>query len=53
MEDAVFETGPTDHGDSEPPEWAIEAAKGELSDDASAEEVRRRAVEMVKEEKGA
>jgi hypothetical protein len=53
MEDAAFETGPTDHGDSEPPEWAIEAAKGELSDDASAEEVRRRAVEMVKEEKGA
>ena len=53
MEDAAFETGPTDHGDYEPPEWAIEAAKGELSDDASAEEVRRRAVEMVKEEKGA
>jgi len=53
MEDAAFETGPTDHGDYEPPEWAIEAAKGELSDDASAEEIRRRAVEMVKEEKGA
>jgi Hemerythrin HHE cation binding domain len=51
MEDAAFETGPTDHGGHGPPEWAIEAAKGELSDDASAEEIRRRAVEMVKEEK--
>ena len=25
MEDAAFETGQTDH---EPPEWAIDAAKG-------------------------
>jgi hypothetical protein len=50
MEDAAFETGPTDH---EPPEWAIEAAKGELRDNASEEEIRRRAVEMVKEEQGA
>jgi hypothetical protein len=50
MEDAAFETGPTDH---EPPEWAIDAAKGELSDDASEEEIRRRAVEMVQQEKGA
>jgi hypothetical protein len=53
MEDAAFETGPTDHGDYGPPEWAIEAAKSELSDDTSVEEIRRRAVEMVKEEKGA
>lgn len=53
MEDAAFETGPTDPEDKEPPEWAIEAAKGELSDDASAKEIRRRALEMVKEEQGA
>jgi hypothetical protein len=53
MEDAAFETGQTDQLDHEPPEWAIEAAKGELSDDASAEEIRGRAVEMLKEEKGA
>jgi hypothetical protein len=53
MEDAAFETGQTDHGDHEPPEWAIEAAKGELSDDASEEEIRRRAVEMLEQEKGA
>jgi hypothetical protein len=54
MEDAAFETGPTDHPeDNEPPEWAIEAARGELNDDASAEEIRTRAVEMVKEEQGA
>jgi len=53
MEDAAFETGPTDHEDHEPPEWAIEAAKAELHDDASAEEIRTRAVEMVKEEQGA
>lgn len=50
MEDAAFESGQTDH---EPPEWAIEAAKGELRDDASKEEIRTRAVEMVKEEQGA
>jgi hypothetical protein len=50
MEDAAFESGQTDH---EPPEWAIEAAKGELHDDASTEEIRTRAVEMVKEEQGA
>jgi len=53
MEEAAFETGadgPLDYG---PPEWAIEAAKGELSDDASEEEIRRRAVEMVQQEKGA
>ena len=50
MEDAAFESGQTDH---EPPEWAIDAAKGELSDYASVEEIRTRAVEMVKEEKGA
>jgi hypothetical protein len=50
MEDAAFESGQTDH---EPPEWAIEAAKGELRDDASTEEIRTRAVEMVKEEQGA
>jgi hypothetical protein len=50
MEDAAFETGSTDH---EPPDWAIDAAKGELSDDASEEEIRRRAVEMVQQEKGA
>jgi hypothetical protein len=49
MENAAFESGQTD----ELPEWAIDAAKGELSDDASAEEIRTRAVEMVKEEKGA
>jgi hypothetical protein len=42
-----------DPGDNEPPEWAIEAAKGELRDDASTEEIRTRAVEMVKEEQGA
>ena len=53
MEDAGFETGPTDHEDHEPPEWAIEAAKGELRDDASAEEIRTRAVEKVTEEQGA
>jgi hypothetical protein len=53
MEDAGFETGPTDHEDHEPPEWAIEAAKGELSDDATGEEIRRRAFEMLKQEKGA
>ena len=53
MEDAAFETGPTDHGDYEPPEWAIEAAEGELSDDATEKEIRRRAVEMLKQEKGA
>ena len=53
MEDAAFETGPTDAEDNEPPEWAIEAAKGELRDDASTEEIRTRAVEMVKEEQGA
>ena len=53
MEDAAFETGPADHDDHEPPEWAFEAAKGELHDDASAEEIRTRAVEMVKEEQGA
>jgi len=52
MEDAAFETGPTDPEDHEPPEWAIEAAKAELSDDASTEEIRTRAVEMVKEEQG-
>jgi hemerythrin-like domain-containing protein len=39
MEDAAFETGSTDH---EPPDWAIDAAKGELSDDASEEEIRTR-----------
>jgi hypothetical protein len=50
VEDAAFESGQTGH---EPPEWAIDAAKGELSDHASAEEIRTRAVEMVKEEKGA
>ena len=53
MEDAAFETGPMDHGDHEPPKWALEAAKGELSDDATEEEIRRRAVEMLKQEKGA
>lgn len=53
MEDAAFETSQTDHEDHEPPEWALEAAKGELRDDASTEEIRTRAVEMVKEEKGA
>jgi hypothetical protein len=53
MEDAAFETGLTDAEDNEPPEWAIEAAKGELRDDASPEEIRTRAVEMVKEEQGA
>ena len=53
MEDAAFETGQTDRGDHEPPEWAIEAAKGELSDDASEEEILRRAFEMLKQEKGA
>jgi len=53
MEDAAFESGPTDPEDNEPPEWAIEAAKGELSDDASTEEIQTRAVEMVKEEQGA
>jgi hypothetical protein len=53
MEDAAFECGPTDPGDNEPPEWAIEAAKGELRDDASTEEIRTRALEMVKEEQGA
>jgi hypothetical protein len=53
MEDAAFETGPADHDDHEPPEWAFEAAKGELHDDASADEIRKRAVEMVKEEQGA
>lgn len=42
MEDAAFESGQTDY---EPPEWAIDADKGELSDDASAEEIRTRAVE--------
>jgi hypothetical protein len=52
MEDAAFETGP-DSEDHEPPRWAIDAAKGELRDGVSAEEIRRRAVEMVKEEKGA
>ena len=51
MEDAAFESGQTDHGQL--PEWAIDAAKGELSEDASPEEIRTRAVEMVKEEKGA
>jgi hypothetical protein len=50
MEDAAFESGQTDH---EPPEWAIDAAKGELSDDATGEEIRRRAFEMLKQEKGA
>jgi len=50
MEDAAFESGQTDH---EPPEWAIDAAKGELSDDATREEIRRRAFEMLKQEKGA
>jgi hypothetical protein len=53
MEDAAFESGSTDPEDNEPPEWAIEAAKGELTDDASTEEIRTRAVEMVKEEQGA
>jgi hypothetical protein len=53
MEDAAFESGPTDPKDNGPPEWAIEAAKGELHDDASTEEIRTRAVEMVKEEQGA
>jgi hypothetical protein len=53
MEDAAFEGRPTDPEDNEPPEWAIEAAKGELRDDASTEEIRTRAVEMVKEEQGA
>jgi len=53
MEHAAFESGPTDPGDNEPPEWAIEAAKGELRDDASMQEIRTRAVEMVKEEQGA
>jgi hypothetical protein len=53
MEDAAFETGPTDAEDNESPEWAIEAAKGELRDNASPEEIRTRAVEMVKEEQGA
>jgi hypothetical protein len=53
MEDAAFEPGPTDPESNEPPEWAIEAAKGELRDDASPEEIRTRAVEMVKEEQGA
>jgi hypothetical protein len=53
MEDAAFETGPKGPKDNEPPEWAIEAAKAELNDDASAEEIRTRAVEMVKEEQGA
>ena len=53
MGDAAFESGPTDHEDHEPPEWAIEAAKGELSDDASEEEILRRAFEMLKQEKGA
>ena len=53
MEDAAFESGPRDPEDYEPPEWAIEAAKGELRDDASTEEIRTRAVEMVKEEQGA
>jgi hypothetical protein len=53
MEDAAFESGPTDPEDTEPPEWAIEAAKGELRGDASTEEIRTRAVEMVKEEQGA
>jgi hypothetical protein len=53
-ENAAFETGPTDDSEgNEPPAWAIEAAKGELDDDASAEEIRTRAVEMVKEEQGA
>ena len=50
MEDAAFESGQTD---DEPPQWAIDAAKGELIDGASAEEIRTRAFEMVKEEKGA
>jgi hypothetical protein len=50
MEDAAFGSGQTDH---EPPEWAIDAAKGELSDDATGEEIRRRAFEMLKQEKGA
>jgi hypothetical protein len=49
-EDAAFETGPMDPEDHELPEWAIEAAKGELSDEASAKEIRRRAIEMAKEE---
>jgi len=53
MEDAAFASGPTDPKDNETPEWAIEAAKAELNDDASAEEIRTRAVEMVKEEQGA
>jgi len=38
MEDAAFASGPTDPKDNETPEWAIEAAKAELSDDASAED---------------
>ncbi|HEX2422228.1 MAG TPA: hypothetical protein VHN56_03605 [Actinomycetota bacterium] len=50
VEDAAFESGQTDH---EPPEWAIDAARGELGDDASAEEIRTRAFEMLKQEKGA
>jgi hypothetical protein len=53
MEDAAFETAPTDHGDHEPPQWALEAAKAELSDDATEKEIRTRAVEMLKQEKGA
>lgn len=53
IEDAAFANGPTDPEDNEPPGWAIEAAKAELNDDASAEEIRTRAVEMVKEEQGA
>ena len=49
MEDAAFESGQMDHG---PTQWALEAAKGELSDDATGE-IRRRAFEMLKQEKGA
>jgi hypothetical protein len=50
LDDAAFESDQTEDA---PPEWAIDAAEGELSDDASAEEIRTRAFEMVKEEKGA
>jgi hypothetical protein len=53
MEDAPFETGQTDHDDHEPPEWAIEAAKGNQMTTPARKEIRTRAVEMVKEEQGA